>query len=140
MNLSEEHKKIILDDFNFIIKQMNESKDIEEIIYFLSGAHGVISRVLNLKFDPHLVFIHFILSTTYQTILGRSNRGLGVPQVIQVNLDFIIKMARLLDELKQCIEKNESTYEVLEKISLLTYTLTGNGYFLQKKGIKIINF
>jgi len=140
MNLSEKYRKEIIEEIQFIIKKMNESKNIEEALYYYSGTRALIQRIFNLEFDPHLVFIHFLLSNTYPSISGLVDSIKKRSTIIPINLDFFHKLSKLLNDLTQCIEKKELTYKVLEKICVLTYSITGNGYYLQQKGVKVIDF
>ena len=54
-------------------------------------------------------------------------------QPIIINLNFFSKLIDLLGELANIFEEDKSTFDVLEKISVLAlaYSVTGNGYFLQ---------
>jgi len=49
--------------------------------------------------------------------------------------DVFDKLENALEELVVKIEKGEKTYPVLEKISNLAYSTTGNGYYLYLKGM-----
>lgn len=140
MNLSENYRKKIIEEFQFIVKKMNESKNIGEALYYYTGTRALIQRIFNLEFDPHLLFIHFVLNNTYTSIAAAVEQIKRRTTIIPMNIDFFHKLSKLLNDLTQCIEKEELTYEVLEKISVLTYSITGNGHYLQQKGVKIIDF
>ena len=119
---------------------MNESKNLDEALYYYSGTRAFIQRIFNLEFDPHLIFIHFVLNNTFTTIAGFVDQIKKRTTIIPINIDFFHKLSKLLGDLAQCIDKKELTYEVLEKVCVLTYSITGNGYYLQQKGVKIIDF
>ena len=60
---------------------------------------------------------------------------LGKDTVIDFPEGFFEKLSECLEELAKNIENNQDTYAVLQKISLLAYISTGNGYYLYQKGI-----
>jgi len=140
VNLSENYRKQIIEELQFIVKKMNESKTIEEALYYYTGTRALMQRIFNFEFDPHLVFIHFVLNNTYTSIAGFVDQIKRRTTIIPMNIGFFHKLSKLLNDLTQCIEKKELTYEVLEKISVLTYSITGNGHYLQQKGVKVIDF
>ena len=59
---------------------------------------------------------------------------------IMIDKKIFTKMNELLEELASTIEEDKKTYEVLEKISVLMYSISGNGYYLQQKGFKVVEF
>jgi hypothetical protein len=48
MKIKKQFKDIIIDEFNYVIKSMEESSNAEEVLYFFSGMHSVIQRILTL--------------------------------------------------------------------------------------------
>ncbi len=140
MKLSENYRKQIIEELQFIIKKMNESKNIGDALYYYTGTRALIQRIFNFEFDPHLVFIHFVFNNTCNSIAGLVDQIRRRTTIIPMNLGFFHKLSELLNDLTQCIEKEELTYEVLEKISVLTYSITGNGHYLQQKGVKVLDF
>lgn len=119
---------------------MYESKNLDEALYYYSGTRAFIQRIFNLEFDPHLIFIHFVLNNTFTTIASTVDSIKKRSQIIPLNLDFFHKLSKLLNDLTLCIEKEELTHKILEKMCVLTYSITGNGHYLQQKGVKIIDF
>jgi DNA replication initiation complex subunit (GINS family) len=59
----------------------------------------------------------------------------GDEKVIQIPDDFFNKLARLTEELAKTIEEDKDVYEILKKITIHSYLLSGNGYYLYQKGI-----
>jgi sugar/nucleoside kinase (ribokinase family) len=140
MKLSEENKKKICEEIRFVIEKMKESKDMDKSLYFLSGIHSMLSRVYNFEFHRHLVFIHFVLANCHISITRAIEIARQGKQPIIIDLNFFSKLIDLLGELANVIEGDKSTFDVLEKICVLVYSITGNGYYLQQKGIKVIDF
>ena len=140
MDISDIYKKQIINELTFIVRKIEESRDIEEALYYYSGVRALIQRIFNFEYNPHLVFIHLVLNNTFNTIAGFMDQIKKRTTIIPFNIEFFRKLAELLKSLILCIEKEEFTYEVLEKLSVLAYSITGNGYYLQQKGIELIDF
>ena len=140
MKLSENYRKQIIEELQFITEKINVSKDIEESLYYYSGVRALIQRIYNFEYNSHLVFIHFVLNNTFNEIARFVDQIKRRTTIIPLNIDFFLKLSKLLNNLAQCIGKEELTYEVLEKICVLAYSITGNGYYLQQKGVKVIDF
>ncbi len=140
MELSNENKKVIYEEIEFVINILKESENIDECLYYLSAIHAMIKRVFNIEFNKHLVFINSILGNSFGVISNAVNIARQERQPIIINIDFFRKFAILLEELTEAIKEDKLTYEILEKITLLTYSITGNGFYLQQKGIKVIDF
>jgi len=140
MKLSEENKERIVKEIQFVIENMKATPDMDESLYYLSAIHSIINRIFNIEFNRHLTFIHFVLINCYGTILKAVTIARQGKQPITIDSEFFTKLTELLDELANAIKEDKTTFEILEKISVLTYSISGNGYFLQKKGIKVIDF
>ena len=140
IKLSDNYKKEIIKEFKFISEKIKDTGDLGQVIFYLSAAHGIINRILNFEFDPHLLFIHFVLNQSFQSIKSRVDQTLSRRTTIPIAPEFFFKFSQLLDELTQVIEKDEEAFRILEKITTLVYTITGNGYYLQQKGIIKLNF
>jgi hypothetical protein len=135
VKLKGEHKKVILEEFDFAVKKMREKQSAEDKLFFFSGTYGAISRVFNISFDPQLVFIHFVLNTAYTNIMGRLNAIKGGDKAVQFPEWFFDRLTDATEDLGNKIEKGQDTYLVLEKINNLVYLTTGNGYYLLEKGM-----
>lgn len=140
MELLNENKKVIYEEIKFVINMLKESEDIDECVYYLSAIHPMIKRVFNIKFNKHLVFMYFILDKCFGSIINGVSLTRQGRQPMIINIDFFHKFAKLLEELAESIKEDKFPYEILEKIVLLTYSINGNGFYLQQKGIKLIDF
>jgi hypothetical protein len=136
MNLSKDMQKVFTDEIDFVVKRMKESKDMPTKLYFFSAVYGTASRIMNIEFDPELAFIHHVLNFAYSTInarsaaiSGRQEQGAGIPEKLFDRLE------EALEELVAKILQGKKTYPVLETISNLAYSTTGNGYYLYMKGL-----
>lgn len=140
MKLSENNREMIYEEIQFVIGKMRESENMDESLYYLSAIHSVINRVFNLEFNQHLVFMHFILVNCYGIINKAVELSRQRKKPITIDMVFFKKLIDLLEILADTIKEDKSTFETLEKISVFVYSITGNGYYLQKKGVNVINF
>jgi len=137
MHLSTDFRKLIVDEFRLVAKKVKEEQDNRRKNFFFSAAYGIVFRILNFSFDPELVLIHGVLNMTYSTTDALQKRiERGEESVIQIPFDkFFGTLVSLTEELATAIEEDKNIYEVLQKIAVLSYALTGNGYYLYQKGI-----
>lgn len=135
MNLSSEMQKVFTDEVATAIKHMKSVNTLEEKLFFLSAVYGAAFRIMNIQYDVELAFIHHVVNAAYGMMranLASIKQGQGVNTFPK---DIFDKLENALEELVVKIEKGEKTYPVLEKISNLAYSTTGNGYYLYLKGM-----
>jgi len=118
---------------------MKRENDDRKKLYYFSGIFGVIPRVFNFEYDPQLVFIHGVLEITYQQINNRLTLYSQGDKTAKLADNILDKLYLYTSQMAERIEKNEKdVYDLLEKIMILGYSTTGNGYYLYEKGtIKI---
>jgi len=135
MKLSKMMQKNLIDEINFACDGMESSDSPFVKMYFFSAAFGAVHRIMNIEFDPELAFVHEVLRRAYEQVNGRltiaaqGREELGLPDKL---------FSRLEDELRglaKQIEDGQRTYPVLERISNLAYSSTGNGYYLYLRGV-----
>lgn len=131
-----ELKRRLVEEFKFIERKMREEKDVRRKLYYFSATYGEVFRILNMAYDPQLVFMHFVLNGAYATMDGLLTRiEQGVERVIRFPENYFEKLVEMVGKLTELIENDKDTYEILQKIAVLTYTITGNGYYLYQKGV-----
>jgi|SRR3972149_4064948 len=135
LNISNEHRQIIVDELLLVAKQMQTSPDARDKMYFLSASWAMIQRVFNIEYDPELVFAWQVLNLTYQEINGR------VTSTPQSNIMGIVP-AKLIEGIEQQIGalaegwgKKTDVTNVLQRLAELGYAATGNGNYLVLKGM-----
>lgn len=134
MNLSPDMKKVFTDEVTTAIKHMKSVNTLEEKLFFLSAVYGAAFRIMNIQYDAELAFIYHVVNAAYgmmQANLASIKQG-GINTFPK---DVFDKLESALEELVIKIENGERTYRVLEKISNLAYSTTGNGYYLYLKGM-----
>lgn len=135
--LSNENKKIITQEFAKVYNLMSNTNNINEKLFYFSAAHGMVSRVLNIQYDPTLILIHSVLLSTYSNINSFLNNIINPKNTFYRFPGTYFKMIEdRLKELATAIEENNenNVYEILKNYSALGYIATGNGNYLYIKG------
>lgn len=132
MNISKKNKMIIFDEFNFIIKSMEESPNINEKIYFLSAAHGMLLRIFNIEYDPDIVFAFAILKNVHDTFASTLMNPSSIQYIKEDSIDVLMD---LLKQFCSSLKNDEPLDDILKRFVILTYSITGNGYYLKRKGM-----
>ena len=135
MNVAESYKEIILKEFEYVIKKMDEAKDFEEQLYYFSATFGIVKRVLNLDYDRLLIVIHQTLTQTYTALSARlSSIKANREKPIAITDAMIEQLFSLTYALYDALKQNKDVHPVLDDFNVLTYVTNGNGYYLYTKG------
>jgi transaldolase len=136
IEVSEPFRTILVDELALIREKMNSELDPRKKVYYYSAAYAMVQRIFNLQPEANqqLVFIHVVLAMSYNQIKERVNNIVGGNQLVTLPEDFFDKVSSYLEQLEEKIRKNEDTYDILEKIAVLTYIADGNGHYLSQKG------
>jgi hypothetical protein len=138
MNIPEQYHKMIIDELKDVEMLISNAHTIDDKLYYFTASFGIIYRVLNFHCDSLLIFAHQVLQLTHQTISQRLTLP-GIPGNITNSMpnEFFNSLIDNLKDLRLSFEKNDDNKirESLEKMSVLSYAATGNGFylFLRKK-------
>lgn len=136
MNISDGFRKLIIDEISFVVKNMEEKEDFKEKLYYFSGIQGVLHRIVNIEFDPDLLCAFFTFESTHKSFIERygaiEKGGDRVVMIFQEQLDGLIEGAK---EFTDKIKNKKNFDSTLKKLIVLSYTTTGNGYYLLQKGL-----
>ncbi len=138
MHLSPNNQVALVKEIRTVVEHMSKSNSAQEKMYFFSAVFGIANRIMNLEFDPELGFIHHVTNAAYNTInttLFLAATGQAVPTFPPPVFN---KLQEALEDLANYIEEGRQTYPVLERISNLAYSTSGNGYYLFLKGMLTI--
>lgn len=139
LTISENLRRMIIDEFNFAVGKMREKTDPLEKLFYYSAAYGILPRIFNQEFNPQLVHMHMILQLSYNTINRAVHEILsGMERVIKIPENYFEKLEDTLEELAEKMEKYDDVGTTLQKITNITYALIGNGYYLLQKGIPLL--
>ena len=136
MNLSAEMKKRFTDEIGFVLKNMKNTTVAAQKWYFFSAIHGMAQRILNLEYEPELVFIFQVFQLVYNTVNTRlvalstgQEFGISIPE------NLLTKIEDELEKMASLIEHGQETFPVLQRLINIAYSTTGNGYYLYLKGM-----
>lgn len=136
MNISYNFKKIIVDEFEYIVGKMRAEPDPRKKLFLFSASYGVIQRILNIEFDQSLVLIHFILNGTYTAINARISAISQQADVgVEIPHDLFTKLEDETEKLGKAIDRNTDPSDILRAMALMAYSTTGNGSYLYQKGV-----
>jgi len=136
MIISDNFRKTIIKEIKYVVKKMDQSNDATQKLYFFSGIYTIIQRIFNLEYDSDLIFLHYILRKTYEAFSIRLHAYIrGGDTIVPLQDDHFKKLSQITKELAIKLQKNEDVSETLKKFVILSYTTTGNGYYLQQKGL-----
>ena len=139
MNLSKHMKRLFIDELNFVLQNMRTTDKPMGKLYFFSAIYGVANRIFNIEFHSELVFIHNIFQAAYNQINANLTpvlQGQGI--AVGIPSDVFVGLEAAIEELITRISNNQEIYPVLQKISELAYSTTGNGRYLYLKGVLTI--
>ena len=134
MHLSKSHKLALANEIRTAVDYMSKTNVAQEKMYFFSAVFGIANRIMNLEFDPELGFVHHVTNAAYTTINANLMLVAQGQSVRTFPPQFFEKLQEALEDLATNIEGGEPTYPVLERISNLAYSTSGNGYYLFLKG------
>ncbi len=135
MNISDNFRNLIVKEINYVVKQMEQSSIGEKKLYYFSGIYSMIQRIFNLEYDSELVYAHFILNGTYNSFAQRIEAMKGGQSHIPITEAHFELLTAISKELAEKIKEKKSIDNTLKQLTILSYTLSGNGYYLQQKGI-----
>ena len=96
------------------------------------------NRLLNLSYDPDLLFLDYILNNTYATINNFVEASRTGVYSWELQADFFTRLDTYLKELQSGLGDNKDITNSLKKLVALAYSVTGNGNYLLQKGIDLL--
>jgi hypothetical protein len=135
MKLTNNARKMLVNEINFVTKKMMESSAPHERLFYFSAIYGLIHRILNQEFDPDLVHVHFVLRSLHQSFT-LSLKALKSEDSMPLINDFHFERLNAFTiELGDQIKNKKSITETIKKFVILIYSTTGNGFYLLQKGV-----
>jgi hypothetical protein len=136
MKISKALKKHLITEILFALGQMKAKENPVEKIFFFSAVYGEMFRILNMEYDQELCLLHQVCQGAYQAINTRLI-ALATRQDPGITFmpDFFGQLEKSLEELTVNIDEDKDIYSSILKIVNLSYSTTGNGYYLYLKGM-----
>jgi len=136
MDISVEMRKLILDEFEYVLKKMGEVDDPFQKLFYFSATFGIVQRVYNIEYNSELVFAHFILNETHKGFTARLHAIRDARDTtVAITTEHLERLSNLIKELADKIRENKDHVDTLKKLIILTYSTTGNGFYLYDKGV-----
>lgn len=137
MKISFDNRKTLVDELRYVAKGLlDEEGDIWSKIYIYSGAYAMVNRVFNIEFDPELVLMHSVLQKAYAEINGAfDNIAAGRERVIKIPEGLFRVLGESMEGLADAISKEGDVTPELRRMAVAGYVMTGNGYYLYRKGV-----
>lgn len=135
MKIDKIYKKAIINEIKYVQKKMKDSSGLEKKLFYFSAIPAEFSRVLNLEYDDDILYLHNIINQTYLAFLQRINSIKTGDLNISIEENQIEKLESLLSDVVGVLEQKKQIDDVLKDFILLTYSTTGNGYYLMEKGL-----
>jgi len=133
MKLSTGMKKQLVEEIRFATSQMKKTEFVDQKLYLFSAVWGMSQRIINFDYDPELTFTYLVLKMAYDQINIRINAIKAGDKLIPIADSLFPQIEATLEEMAQKIEKGSPIYPELQKILNLSYTTTGNGFYLSIK-------
>lgn len=135
MNISNNFRELIVKEIQYVVEKMKKSNSAEEIIYFFSAIYAIIQRVINFECDANLIYIFIVLKGTYDGFAGGFHTiQRGKDSMVFIEEMHLQKLTSITEELGKKLMLNEDIDGILRKFAILSYSITGNGHYLQEKG------
>lgn len=136
MKISNNSRKLLVDEIEYIVEQMKNAEDINKLLYFFSAIYGIIQRVYNIEYNEDLVFAHFVLRSTHEQFLMRYK---AIKQqrdtAVLIHQEQFEKLIKLSEEFGKKIKEQKRIDSILKHFTILITSTTGNGYYLMQKGL-----
>ena len=129
-------RKELVTELQYCAKKILEEGDVQKKTYFYRYVSNAFNKIMDLSFDPQLLFAQFVIEISHGTISYRVNE-------IKVEEDSTVPLleglfdllAKSINELATKIEKDEDVYKTLEHIVKLIYLNTPGGHYQFTKGM-----
>jgi len=138
MKLSKEFNALLVSELKHTEALCRKTSTPEEMLYYFSSAFGIINRIMNFEFNPTLIFMHQVLQGAHQGFTNRMNtpRTVNTESFMGTPPEMFGKLLDYFSGMLAALEKGDDAgiYAALEKISVITYATTGNGFYLYITG------
>jgi len=137
-SLPEEFRNRLVNEFRLALAHMAEAESPAQYIFYYSIFYGEIVRVLNWHWDETLALIWSNVQHTHQAIATSVSATAAGNTAVALPKEFYDAVTRTSSALTDHVENNGDDAElcrILGRLAELTYSSTGNGYYLLQKGV-----
>lgn len=135
MKLSPQLKESLLNELQFVSKNMKATQNPAEKIFLFSAIYGKAYQIVNIEYDAELNFFHQVLGSAFATLNTNFNQVKSGQLVPTFAPNLFSRIESQIDQLAELIETNKPCYSAIQEIANLAYSTSGNGHFLVLKGV-----
>ena len=136
MEIKDSFRKIIVDEIEYVIEKMEKTDDFVQKLYYFSGIHGMLQRIFNLEYNTELLFAFFVFKSTHEAFINRFHAidkgGDSSILLYQEQIDGLVEGSK---EFVDKIKNKKNFDSTLKKLIVLSFSTTGNGFYLMQKGV-----
>jgi hypothetical protein len=136
--LRTEFREHLAKEYRYAVTKMQNETLLIKKLYYFSVLFGDAQRILNWEWNRDLALVYMVVNYVYTQI----NTAMQTPGGQQI---FPIDWASIADKLTQIAndlttyfentENKEGLCEILGRFAEISYAVSGNGSYLQEKGI-----
>jgi hypothetical protein len=136
VQITKDMRKTLAKELRYCADKMSKEKSLARKIFFFSNAEEAVDSVIDFEYDPQLVLIQLVLDVSTATIAYRVELiEKGEDTSVELIEGLFDKLNASLYELSMCIEQDQDTYKIVERIAELAHATTDRGYFIYTKGL-----
>jgi len=134
MDLPAELRDRLVTELRDVAKFVRDSDSDRQKAFFYSAAGAIFDRIMRLRFDPSLQVGFLLLNSSYGQMNTVATQVAAGDPLVPVTDGVWEGLAQALEELSKRIKADKEFWDVLERISLLTFVTTGAGYYMYRRG------
>ena len=136
MNISDDYRDKVVSEIDYVVEKIEGTDDFVQKLYYFSGIHGMLQRIFNLEYHSDLLFAFFVFKSTHEAFINRFHAidkgGDSSILLYQEQIDGLVEGAK---EFADKIKNKKNFDSLLKKIVALSFSTTGNGFYLMQKGV-----
>jgi len=132
---SDGYKQVIIKELEIVLQKMNESNSVDDKIYYFSAIQGMLHRVMNMEYTDDLFFSFFVTNEVHKSFQQRLISIKQGDTVVKLTEHHWIRLIEITKDFLEAVRKDDNLDAILKQYVILSYTTTGNGYYLMEKGV-----
>ena len=138
MQLREDIRQTLADEFSFASDQMDKAGDLQEMLYYYSAFYGAAFRALNLEWDRELALVHLVLQSSHRDLTQLTAGLSGGQRLFAIPPEITKELTKSCTELAYLFGSGQTDMAtmspLLARIAEISYASTGNGRYNYVRG------
>jgi hypothetical protein len=131
MKIAKNLREYLVAECRTAAKLMDDHGAPTDKVFYFSAVFAGFQRVVNIDYEDELVLALTVTQSAHALLQARVDAELmGREQSIQMAPNFYGHLANSVRKLADQMEQNKSMVVPLTELCVLSYTTTGNGYYL----------